>query len=355
MTFAKGGDYSLWDGGADHDRPLTWSLHTWDFAFIKVSEGLVPDPLFRIQWAAACGHIHRGPYHFFRPGQDPKASALKTLEILDGDRGELPIALDLEVTDGLPAAEVAARAKTWLSWYEQESGIRPIVYSSLYFLRDIVKATLHPWLESYRLWLAQYPFDKMEPATARDQRIADVLDGSYVPTFPAAPAPFRRVSFWQWSALGKPEQVPGYYMGPGYKKEIDLNFYNGSRELMTAEFRLKQFPTPTPLPEGDIMQGQVLVTLNIRRTSDTTQTPIGQLQPGDIVEASSRTNGWWRLTKITRGVNVPLPAAECYAFEGATSGYIKLLSQPAADRPRKITVEMESGRIFVADQFTELT
>lgn len=354
--FAKGIDASLWDGGEQHDQPLHWPSYFWEFAFVKVSEGLVRDPLFPIQWAAARGHVVRGGYHFFRPGQDPKASALKTMDLLGEDAGELPVALDLEVTDGLPAAEVAARAKTWLAWYEQETGIRPIVYSSLYFLRDVLQASRYPWLESYRLWLAQYPFDKMEPAAMRDQRIADVLAGAYIPIFPAAPAPFRRISFWQWTALGYPEQVPGYYLGTGHKREIDFNFYNGSRELLAAEFRLGALPTPTTPPiEGDTMQGQVLTGLNIRRTTDTTQAPIGQLQAGDIVEATTRTNGWWKLTRITRGANVPLPAAECYAYEGANNGYIKLLSLPAADRPKRITVEMESGKIFVATQFTEQT
>ena len=54
--------------------------------------------------------------------------------------------------------------------------------------------------------------------------------------------------------------------------------------------------------------------LKIRKTINGTQ--IGLLQFNDLVEADYISDGWWHLTKITRGaVNVPLPPNQpnCWA------------------------------------------
>lgn len=76
-------------------------------------------------------------------------------------------------------------------------------------------------------------------------------------------------------------------------------------------------------------KGTVLVTnLNIRPTPDSNNPALGKLVYADKVEATERVNGWWKLSKIIRnGVDVPLPASTCYAFEGASNGYIRLDSQ----------------------------
>ena len=52
MIRALGIDLSEWDL-----RPLDWSRasSTLSFAFIKISQGTDPDPLFRAQWDAAEG------------------------------------------------------------------------------------------------------------------------------------------------------------------------------------------------------------------------------------------------------------------------------------------------------------
>ena len=155
-------DMAVWDGHGFPYKTTNWEAYTWLFAFIKISEGTVIDPLFPRQWEAARGHIYRGPYHYFRPFVDPKTSALKAISYLDGDLGELPMALDLETTDG--RTDTLGRAKSWLSWYEQETGIRPIIYSRYSFLFDVCHAEQHPWLENYKLWVSRYPFDGMDNA-----------------------------------------------------------------------------------------------------------------------------------------------------------------------------------------------
>src|SRR5687768_9508173 len=98
MTTAPiGADFAKYDGGGNLPyHVLAWDQYTWDFAFIKASEGTVIDPLFREQWAAARGNAVRGAYHFFRPFVDPILAVTTFLDYLDGDRGELPAVLDLE-------------------------------------------------------------------------------------------------------------------------------------------------------------------------------------------------------------------------------------------------------------------
>jgi GH25 family lysozyme M1 (1,4-beta-N-acetylmuramidase) len=230
-----GADFSKWDGGGFPYVTMDWDQYTWGYAFIKVSEGTVIDPLFARQWEAARGKAARGAYHYFRASVEPKLAVEKLLYFMEDDPGEMPVALDLETFDAQPAAAVLDRAHTWLDEYRRLTGNDALIYSSTYFLRDVLKAQGATWLAASPLWLAQYPFDNMsEPA--RSQKIHDVLTGVSTVTFPAPPAPFKGVSFWQWTAKGNPADVPGYYTGNGQKLSVDLNFYNGNRDQFMIEF-----------------------------------------------------------------------------------------------------------------------
>ena len=81
------------------------------FGFAKASEGESSSDLhFVDNWSGmkAAG-ILRGAYHFFHPARDPQAQAncfLQQLAKANGDSvvlaaGDLPAALDIEVTDGI--------------------------------------------------------------------------------------------------------------------------------------------------------------------------------------------------------------------------------------------------------------
>lgn len=302
----KGADFSKWDGGAKHDQPLSWNAYMWDFTFIKVSEGLLVDPLFRLQWNEAYGLAVRGAYHYFRPSVDPKTAAAKTVEYLDHDYGELPLALDLEATDG--RSDTLERAKTYLAWYEQWTGIRPLIYSSPNFLNAILKAgTKAPWMKEYKLWLAQYPFDAMDPDSARDTQIQRILTEQLMLANPVPPAPFNKVTFHQWTAKGKPEDVPGYYLGYGHKLAVDLIFYTGTLAQFVDEFELDEVPVIThpPLPTGDPMQGTVLRITNMRALANKNSDDLGDFLAGDLITFTTQQLGtdglnWCFVTDATR-------------------------------------------------------
>jgi GH25 family lysozyme M1 (1,4-beta-N-acetylmuramidase) len=270
-------DASFWDGGGDAQGnpllvPVDWSEYAgadWYYAFIKCSEGTVKDKLFDIQWAEAKGKIYRSAYHFFRPDVDVISSVSRFIEYHDGDPGELPPILDLEVSKGLSPDIVARRAIQWSEEYQKRSSTAraPIVYSSAGFL-GWMGAYKYAELSKYKLWIAQYYYDNM-PDADRLKRIKDVLTGAYAIKFPVAPAPFKAVPFFQWTARGNPLDVPGYYTGYGSKKAVDFNWYNGDLAALKAEFHLPELPG-TEEPADEISElGDGIVRVRGRRYGST--------------------------------------------------------------------------------------
>lgn len=225
-TVKFGIDVSKWDV-----KPLDWTKAVMDFIVVKVSEGIVEDKLFKPQWNAARGNTLRAAYHFFRPSVDPTVAAKKMLDILGHDLGEMPTVLDLETTDG--RTDTLDRAKTWCAVVEEETGLKPIIYSTIPFMKEngSTKKTLglvwkHAWLKDTTFWLAQYPYD-LWPDEMRDARIENIMNGDFFVEMPSVDIlPPLKTQIWQWTARGKPEQVAGYYDGFGGKKAIDFNFAN---------------------------------------------------------------------------------------------------------------------------------
>ncbi|HEY7957863.1 MAG TPA: GH25 family lysozyme [Polyangia bacterium] len=102
------------------------------FAIAKATEGVTfTDSTFATNWAAMKSHgILRSAYHFFHSNDDPVAQAHYFVDAMGPlDANDLPPMLDLEVTDGEPAATVASTALTWLKTVEQLTGRKPIVYT----------------------------------------------------------------------------------------------------------------------------------------------------------------------------------------------------------------------------------
>src|SRR4051812_2490353 len=127
----KGVDVSHFDGTID------WAAARRDgvaFAIIKATEGTsFVDNHFATNWTKtrANGIIH-GAYHFFRPKSDPVAQADFFVQVAGSPKsGDLPPVIDLEVTDGLTAAQVAAGARTFLQRVQQKTGRVPMIYTSV--------------------------------------------------------------------------------------------------------------------------------------------------------------------------------------------------------------------------------
>jgi hypothetical protein len=330
MTYAKGIDVAY------YDRRMGWSRYDWDFAYIKVSEGLVIDSEFHTHWQAAKGHTYRGGYHFARHFTDAKQSALKCIEFMDHDLGELPFWYDLEETNESPSVRrrIAEYAKSWLSWYEQETGVRPIIYTAQNIIYDLIAVADISWMSNYKLCLAQYRYDNLSAET-RARILHQILTGDIAYSFPLPPSPFNKVTMVQWTGKGGPADVPGYYLGTGGKLAVDFDFYNGDRAAMIQEFGLLPLgdsPTQPPTETGVTMWYRVnTYKLQIRNGHGASYADIGDLWQNDKIEVVGAPVGGWlpiaRIVRVNGDIEIPLGATWC------SGAYCVLTASPLPAEP----------------------
>ena len=289
-------DTSKWDPIVD------WQNYTWDGAFIKVSEGMVEDRIYKSQWGRAKGFTIRGPYHFFRVYVNPTEAAQKFVYLLGNDQGELPPVLDLEDANGYPN-DVPSRALKWLETTRKAVGRPPIVYTSQGFA-NYVKLYNYPDFKEYPLWLAAYPRDKIIEGWTEQQRrnwIYTTLRAPQAFIWPRTISPWSKVTVIQWTAKCPPEYVPGYPLG--FKDAVDINFYAGTMYDLFNEFDI----TYVPNPKGDDDMTDVPITLtallrelqpsNLRRGAGldepVIETLTGPLTIKGVGVKILKDNYWW--------------------------------------------------------------
>lgn len=334
----RGIDVSKWDPKID------WSQYTWDFAFIKVSEGTVIDPLLDYHWVNAKGYTQRSGYHFFRAFVDPRQAAQRFIEYLDDDLGELPPVLDLEAANNIDKRTVVSRALTWLMEYERMTNVKPIVYISEGFI-DEIELFKYPDFGEYDLWLAQYPFDFIYAGYTeadREKKLKSILDNPTSLRIPPTPKPFKRIKYFQWTAKGNPKDVPGYYTGTGSKKAVDFNFELDEQELP---------PMPTIIQEGTV-QGYLLAPLtklNIRDAASATARDLGDLFDGDKVYGVV-TGGWMRFDKIIR---VNGTTEDFAGYASATYMTLRNLDEPPTPTPTPTERTITGATVRFSDGTTQ--
>lgn len=130
------------------------------FVFIKATEGTsMKDRHFKMHWKSAKENgIKRGAYHFFRSSKDPELQARSFIRTVGKlDRSDLPPVLDIETIHGGCSKEALNyKALKWLKTVESHYGRKPIVYSSSYFIRDILCDEIK---SDYPIWVAHYETD----------------------------------------------------------------------------------------------------------------------------------------------------------------------------------------------------
>lgn len=130
------------------------------FGFCKATEGtFFQDPTFAKNWQAmSAKSIRRGAYHFGHPSSSAanqaayftglvKAHGLNTTDVL---------ALDLEVSDGLPAAQVAGWAVQFCTAVEKSTGKNTWIYTD----HSFIEGGYCDGLYKHPLWIA----DPSQPA-----------------------------------------------------------------------------------------------------------------------------------------------------------------------------------------------
>lgn len=161
------------------------------FAFIKATEGISNrDIQFKRNWRRSKkAGIIRGAYHFFLATKDGKAQAENFIKNVDLEKDDLPPVLDVELTYGVPSAQIKAEVKEWLDVVETYYNVRPIIYTNIDFYTKVLGAEF----DEYPLWIAHY----YQPGKPRINR-------SWV--------------FWQHSEEGRVN---------GIKSKVDFNVFMG--------------------------------------------------------------------------------------------------------------------------------
>ena len=184
-------DVSYYQETIDWPRVRRAGIH---FAFIRLSDGAqLRDAKFATNWAEARrAGVIRGAYQFFRPDQSAIAQAdLMIAALQNGDPGDLPPVIDIEVDGGLAPTVVAARAQQWIERVRDQLGVEPIVYTG----SDLWRSGGAELLGPQPLWIAHY-----------------------TQNCPTLPAPWTRWRFWQHTDRGAV---------PGIEGPVDLDLFAG--------------------------------------------------------------------------------------------------------------------------------
>jgi lysozyme len=190
------------------------------FAFVRVSDGAgFLDPEFPANWpAAGQAGVVRGPYQFFRPGEDPIAQAdllVASLQKQGGlHPGDIPPVLDIEVTDDMPMATIRARMHRWLDRVESAFARRPLIYTSPGFWDALDADTT---FAKYPLWVAHWDT-----------------------SCPGVPGSWSAWTFWQTTDHAEIPGIPG---------SVDRDRFNGSLADLRA-FTGAGEPSAPPKPRA---------------------------------------------------------------------------------------------------------
>lgn len=192
------------------------------FAYVKATEGVTfQDSLFATNWQVIQkAGILRGAYHFFRPLKSPEAQANNFLDVVKNvlEISDLPPALDLEhfpdqvkvEWKDIEVNERIERVRQWLNKVEQETGHKPIIYTSPSFWQEFMDNT--EVFTNYPLWIANYVNPPNDP-------------GNKKPSIPANNWGGKGFTFWQHTEAGTVAGVSG---------KVDRNRFNGSFEQLVA-------------------------------------------------------------------------------------------------------------------------
>lgn len=314
-----GFDVSKWQGSIDFAKMRGGGAR---FVIIKAGQGNWEDPRFAENWAKAKGILPRATYFYYDNRYPPKDQARKYYDIIRKDL-EGMCWLDLEDRQ----TGMYAGWRNWFDFIEELRLLYPTVrvgiYTGFYYMVEMLTyatSAQKQYFAQFPLWLAWYFGDPFKP------------NYNTIMT----PLPWLEYDILQ-------SGTPAIGLDAGVQsREIDYNQFNGDEAKFTQMFGTIPPEVPESEPEqpteGAIMQGKVMVNLNIRPTPGVSLPAIGQLAPGDVIEASGVIGGWWKLMKWTRnGAPLSLPAVECYAYSGASNGYIQeIVTPPAPTFPPRV-------------------
>ena len=241
-------DVSFYQGEIDY---RVMRLQT-DAILIRVGQNLWIDDEFENNYREAKKSGMRvGGYWFYDDRISPREQAELLVSVLAGKKFELEIYIDWETSYGgqfKTLKDVVAMME--LVEHANRLGLINVkdvgMYTGYYWFRGnsnpVVNANQYNYLKNKPLWLAWYTLNPLQ-----------IL----------IPAPWMKLTLWQWG-------TPTWAWGQA-TKEIDMNWYNGSRE----EFELQYVQAGEEPPMDDIVKLSPNTNVNrtIRKTTSYPNVP----------------------------------------------------------------------------------
>ena len=306
-TTIRGIDISNWNSAI----PIDWlkaSNSGIKFIFAKASEGTtftdVTYPLNRS--GAELYGIKVGAYHFARPAGSSVATITASAiaqadhfaDVAQPAPGDLPPALDLEVTGNLSAANLTLWTQTWLNEVYARTGVQPFVYTSPKFWQKYLDDTPTIAASGTPLWIAHWTKDAS-------------------PMLPALGWNGASWTFWQWTDCSTT---------PGFAHCVDGDRFSGTD---LTPLLIKATPATAPVVStapsvvGATQVGKVLAAIPGRWTG---QKPV------------SFTYQWESCSSTGAGC-APIPGAtsENYKPTGADSGHAVVALVTAVNSVASVT------------------
>ncbi len=300
-TGIRGVDISNWNSAI----PIDWlkaSNSGISFIFAKASEGTTfTDATYAINRSGAELYgIKVGAYHFARPAGSSVATITASAiaqadhfaDVAQPAPGELPPALDLEVTGNLSPANLTLWTQAWLAEVQARTGVNAFVYTSPKFWKKYLDDTSAIAAAGTPLWIAHWTKDAS-------------------PLLPALGWNGRGWTFWQWSDCSPT---------PGFAHCVDADRFSGADLtplLITSTPATAPVVSVAPSVVGATQVGKVLAAIPGRWTG---QKPV------------SFTYQWESCTGAGTGC-LPIPGAtsENYKPTGADSGHTLVALVTAAN------------------------
>ncbi len=156
-----------------HQGTIDWKLLLTEqhfdtlihFVYCKATEG---NTYLDAQWENNRSSLNNmgipnGAYHFFTTTELPRPQVHHFLNHWKMREVDLPPVLDVE-TEGFSDEDLRAKMLIWLTEVENETGMRPIIYTSLHFF----ETKFRDYFSNYKFWIATY---SKEPGCIKDKRI----------------------------------------------------------------------------------------------------------------------------------------------------------------------------------------
>lgn len=224
-------DISRWDGNVDLSVTKSFGA---SFVWIKGLDGTVPTRYFPENRARAiAANLPQGPYQWLYRDANVrgKAQAQAADTLLQKYPADMPLMIDFEWTKylGLQANPNYNDLRIWATEFLRLGHRKPILYSAAGYMN---------------------PLGRM-PNDLRDM-FYDFNFANYGVNTPTLPMGFEDWDFWQFAATG---DAMKYAPNDANKKELDLNYYNGT----PAQFANRYGGVVVPPPSGPTLAHTVRV------------------------------------------------------------------------------------------------